>query len=90
MFKKIIINVGLRCCGVGVGCIGAILLLPVIMVHDDNTFRVKLFASLSWAGSLSLISCGVLALCRKPNYLLMSRLVIAGGISHALAFTTLK
>lgn len=90
MFKRILINIGLRCCGVGVGCIGAILLLPVIMVHDDNTLSVKVFQSLSWVGSLSLMSCGVLALCRKPNYLLMSRLVIGGSISHALAFSTLK
>lgn len=87
---KIIINIGLRCCVVGVGWYGAVMILPVMYVNDDNKLSTKAFKFVSLVGSLSMISGGALALCRKSNYLLMSGFVITGIISHVLAFSWIR
>lgn len=87
--KRILINIGLRCCAVGVGLYGAVMIFPAIFVLE-NTLSAKAFKFVSLVGSLLMISGGMVALCRKSNYLLMSGFVITGIISHVLAYSWLR
>lgn len=76
-FKKIIIDIGLRCAGIGISYVSITYVL--FNIELDN---LKPFVKTIFLGSLAyMVTCGTLAFCIKPNYGLMMRL---GGIGILL------
>lgn len=76
MYKRIIINIGLRCIGASIGCFGAMTILPNLMINDSG--RCALQSLICLSGSACMISCGTLAFCIKPEFALMMHLAGTG------------
>lgn len=85
-FKKIIIDIGLRCAGIGVSYVSVTYVLFNIEPDNLKPFVKTIFLG----GSACMLTCGTLAFCIKPNYALMMRLAGTGILLHTLGLLFIR